>query len=158
MKWWSYTSPPAMGRTACTEPQCLHTGCTLPFTFSDPNIVVFCHPKPRCLVDWNYFDTARKSWVYLFRRPVAGKTRERQPQFLYSVAVRHGVNKACRESCCSCHGSELYPRHLLSVGSQTARRHHNLTLRPYPSESIAVATSSSFRTIFFTSRSTKATK
>lgn len=40
----------------------------------------------------------------LFRRPVAGKTRERQPVFLYAVAVRQGLNKACRESCCSCHG------------------------------------------------------
>lgn len=41
----------------------------------------------------------------LFRRPVAGKTRERQPLCLYALAVRHGLNKTCRESCCSCHGS-----------------------------------------------------
>jgi len=26
MKEWSYTSTPPMGRTACTEPQCLHNG------------------------------------------------------------------------------------------------------------------------------------
>ena len=26
MKEWSYTSTPPMGRTACTEPQCLHKG------------------------------------------------------------------------------------------------------------------------------------
>ena len=33
MKEYSYTSTPPMGCTACTEPQCLYTGCTLPFFF-----------------------------------------------------------------------------------------------------------------------------
>jgi len=31
MKEQSYTSTPPMGRTACTEPQCLYKGCTLCF-------------------------------------------------------------------------------------------------------------------------------
>jgi len=30
MKEYSYTSTPPTGRTACTEPQCLYKGCTLP--------------------------------------------------------------------------------------------------------------------------------
>jgi len=30
-KEYSYTSTPPMGRTACTEPQCLYKGCTLPY-------------------------------------------------------------------------------------------------------------------------------
>ena len=29
MKGWSYTSTPPMGRTACTDPQCLHSGLCL---------------------------------------------------------------------------------------------------------------------------------
>ena len=29
-KGWGYNSTPPMGRTACTEPQCLHKGCSLP--------------------------------------------------------------------------------------------------------------------------------
>ena len=32
MQGYSYTSPPPVGRTACTERQCLCKGCTLPFT------------------------------------------------------------------------------------------------------------------------------
>ena len=33
MKQHSYTSTPPVGRTACTEPQCLYKGCTLPLPF-----------------------------------------------------------------------------------------------------------------------------
>ena len=33
MKGWSYTSNHPMGRTTCTEPQCLYTGCTLPLPY-----------------------------------------------------------------------------------------------------------------------------
>ena len=33
MKEQSYTSAPLIGRTACTEPQCLYKGCTLPYLF-----------------------------------------------------------------------------------------------------------------------------
>jgi len=32
-KEWIYTSTPPMGRTACTEPQCLYKGALYPFTF-----------------------------------------------------------------------------------------------------------------------------
>jgi len=125
-------------------------------SFSDLNIVLL--PKASRFGGLELLRHHEEELGCLFRRPVAGKTRERRPLFIYALAVRHGLNKACREICCSCHGSNCLPRHLLSVGSQTARRHHNLTLRPYPSQSIAVATSSSFGTIFSTSRSTKATK
>ena len=34
-KEWSYTSTPPMGRTACTEPQCLYKGALYLFTFSN---------------------------------------------------------------------------------------------------------------------------
>jgi hypothetical protein len=36
MKELSYTSTPPVGRTPCTEPQCLYKGCTLPFTQTIP--------------------------------------------------------------------------------------------------------------------------
>jgi len=33
MKEWSYTSTPPMGRTACTEPQCLYKGAIYLFVW-----------------------------------------------------------------------------------------------------------------------------
>ena len=42
MKEWSYTSTPPMGRTACTEPQCLYKGCTLPYLTLLPNDTTIC--------------------------------------------------------------------------------------------------------------------
>jgi len=34
-KEYSYTSTPPMGRTACTEPQCLYKGALLPFALQE---------------------------------------------------------------------------------------------------------------------------
>jgi hypothetical protein len=39
MKEQSYTSTPAMGRTACREPQCLYKGAPNVFTFSGPHLI-----------------------------------------------------------------------------------------------------------------------
>ena len=39
MKEQNYTSTPPMGRTACTEPQCLYKGCTLPLPLSASSLV-----------------------------------------------------------------------------------------------------------------------
>ena len=38
MKGWSYTSTPPMGRTACTEPQCLYKGVLYHFYYSDDQL------------------------------------------------------------------------------------------------------------------------
>ena len=41
---YSYTSTHPMGCTACTEPQCLYNGCTLPSYFSLPLESVYSEP------------------------------------------------------------------------------------------------------------------
>jgi hypothetical protein len=93
-----YTSTPPMGRTACTEPQCLYTAsvpvhslsaCTQPQCLCTASVPV--HSLGAC---------TQPRFLYTASVPVHSLSSCTQPQFLYTASVPVHSLSACTQPQC----------------------------------------------------------
>jgi hypothetical protein len=86
---YSYTSTPPMGRTACTEPQCLYKGCTLPLPYSlaIPLLLLWAVRPVQCLSACTRVPFTFTLQYSYTSTPPMGRTTCTEPQCLYKGAL-----------------------------------------------------------------------